>query len=136
MTSNQVNVKQLTGSTPSNHSSVQYSTFYKWNVSEWIGYKTVWKDGVDMVNFVWCKACAKHAADIKKDRNIRGVARKEIDKFAVGTSNVTKFNVTRHLGGIVSILSCILIKALSQEIKRWIVRDALQQNSEQVAEKV
>ena len=76
---------------------VQLSTFQKWNIGDVTGYKTQVIDSKNMVVLVWCKTCARHVNEIRKDPKIRGTALREIDKYVMGTNYVTKWTVQRHL---------------------------------------
>lgn len=79
--------------------TVQLCTFLKWNLGGVIGHKSSTDDsGRPIVTNVWCKLCARHADNIKKDPRIRGQALTDIDKYIIGTNFITKHSVTRHLG--------------------------------------
>ena len=39
--------------------SIELSTFLKYGLAEVIGHKTVETGGKTLVNYVWCKVCAK-----------------------------------------------------------------------------
>ena len=40
--------------------TVELSTFLKYEKCDLLGYKTLEKEGKKLVNFVWCKVCAKY----------------------------------------------------------------------------
>ena len=56
--------------------SVSLDTFQNWRKENIFGYKT-FKDskGQTMVNFIWCKLCAKYEKEIMNSSSIRGSAR-------------------------------------------------------------
>lgn len=79
---------------------VQLSTFQSWQVSDVLGIKTETTTGnVCRVVEVWCRICSKHASKIRGDSRLRGQAKSEIDIFVMGTTNVTKHSIMRHLHG-------------------------------------
>ena len=50
--------------------AVDMSTFLKWGKEEGIGYKTEEVNDKKVVNFVWCKVCARYKEAIL--RNVKG----------------------------------------------------------------
>ena len=63
-----------------------------------IGYKTTEIDGKTMVNFAWCKLCAKHKNSIYNNPKCKGNAKKSAEVYIAGTNNITKWSIERHLG--------------------------------------
>ena len=39
---------------------IKFNVFNKWEFKDIFGYKIIKEEGIDYVNFVWCKICAKH----------------------------------------------------------------------------
>ena len=72
---------------------------------------------------VMCKLCAKHIDKMRGDYRIKGRARSEIDKYAIGTNFVTKYTVTRHLSGTAH--------RISQELENSLPRTMTSQDSGQ-----
>ena len=77
-------------------SSVQISTFLKWNLSSF-GYETKTINERVMVTKIWCKVCRPYIDKIKADKRIRGKAQKDIEAYVTGSSYVTKHTATRHI---------------------------------------
>jgi len=73
--------------------SLSLSTFLNYQVSSFIGYKTVEKNGATLVNFVWCKMCAKYKNEISNSSMVRGNAKTAALAFINGTNSVTKHQV-------------------------------------------
>ena len=78
---------------------VKLKTFQSWGKCNIIGHKTVLKDGITYVNFIWCKVCAKNESVIKADKSCKGEVAEAMLQFVKGMSNVTKHTVMRHLQG-------------------------------------
>ena len=79
--------------------TVKLKTFNTWPKTNLIGYKTIEKEGVTYVNFVWCKVCARNEAVIRADKSCRGEAAEAMLKYVKGTNYVTKHTVMRHFDG-------------------------------------
>lgn len=62
-----------------------------------------------MVETIWCNTCRKYLNRIVADSTIKGLAVKEVQKYAEGTDSITKFTAKRHLQSLVSILKPELI---------------------------
>ena len=75
--------------------SVQLRTFQSWNVDDVFDIEKTEIDGVVMVTKLYRKLCRKQLREIKKHG--KGVAAKEVEMYANGTSNVTKFTAKRHI---------------------------------------
>ena len=71
-------------------SSVELSTFLRYQSSDVLGYKTLEKDGKTLVNFVWCKVCAKFKTQIQSSSSVKGSAKTASLAFINGTNSVTK----------------------------------------------
>ena len=54
-------------------SSVQLSTFLRWNLESY-GYETAPINDRVMVTKIWCKVCRTYIDKIKQDKRIRGQA--------------------------------------------------------------
>ena len=65
-------------STKGNMVSLQTFQTYETNV---IGYKTVNIEGKIMVNFAWCKLCAKHKNTIHNNPKCKGSAKKSAEVY-------------------------------------------------------
>ena len=64
-----------------------------------IGYKVEKVNGRELVNFVWCKVCARNKDALLTHPNCKGTVKKSVNAYVDGTNYVTKHNVTRHLEG-------------------------------------
>ena len=53
-----------------------------------------------MVNFAWCKLCAKYKNTIYNNPKCKGNAKKSAEVYIRGTNNITKWSIDRHLGNI------------------------------------
>ena len=71
---------------------VELKTFLNWGKEQIIGYKTIKEADKVMVNFVWCKICARYKTEILG--RLRGKAKTVAASFLDGTNNVTKFSVS------------------------------------------
>ena len=60
------------------------------NLSHIFTVDKVEKDGVLMVEKIYCMICQKHLDKIRRDPNIKGVAEKDAVKYTEGTDLVTK----------------------------------------------
>ena len=72
--------------------SLLLSTFLSYKLTDIIGHKTINKDGKVLVNFVWCKLCAKHKNQLQNS-SVKGSAKTSALAFIDGTSSVTKHQV-------------------------------------------
>ena len=64
---------------------VELSTFISWEKSSSIGHKTITKpNGKTMVNFVWCKVCARYDNQIV--HRVKGSAKSSVLAFIKGTN--------------------------------------------------
>ena len=70
---------------------VELTTFKSWGKCDVIGHKTVDVNGKTMVNFVWCKICARHKSAIQSQ--VRGSAKISVLAFINDTNSVTRFQV-------------------------------------------
>ena len=52
-------------------------------------------DGKEMVNYIWCKVCAKHKQLIYSNPSCKGRARAGVDKYIIGTNFVSKWTIER-----------------------------------------
>ena len=77
--------------------NVNLSTFLSWKKEGVIGYKTEKLEGKKVVNFVWCKICARYKETILS--RLKGSVKVSALAFIDGTNFVTKHSVTRHLDG-------------------------------------
>ena len=79
--------------------SVELYTFEKYGKSAIIGHKTIDKDNKTLVNFIWCKLCAKHKTVILSNPSCKGKAVHELqaEAYISGTNSVSKWNIDRHL---------------------------------------
>ena len=77
--------------------SVELGTFRSWGKKKIFGVKTVedTKSGRTMVNFIWCKVCAKHEKAIMSSPLVKGSAKNSVQSFIDGTNSVTKFQVCK-----------------------------------------
>ena len=73
--------------------SLALSTFLSYGVTDIIGYRSIEKDLKTVVNFVWCKLCAKHKDIISQSSTLKGTAKTSAMAFVIGTSSVTKYQV-------------------------------------------
>ena len=53
--------------------SIELSTFLKYGLTKVIGHKTVEAGGKTLVNYVWCKVCAKFKTQIESYRTSKVV---------------------------------------------------------------
>ena len=84
----------MASSTTRTGNSVSLDTFQNWRKENILGYKT-FKDSKwhMMVNFIWCKLCAKYEKEIMNSSLIRGNERAAAHSFIDGTNSVTKHQV-------------------------------------------
>ena len=68
--------------------SVKVSTFKSWGYGSSTKYNTKIVEGVEIVYIVSCVLCEKYLSKIKTDPKFKGQINKEVEKFAVGTTNV------------------------------------------------
>ena len=71
---------------------VSVRTFDSWGKSDIFGRKTSVIDGKEMVNFMWCKICAKYKTEISQ--HLKGVALTSALAMADGTNYVAKHSVS------------------------------------------
>ena len=69
-----------------------------------IGYKTINIEGKIIVNFAWCKLCAKRKNTIYNNPKCKGNAKKSAEVYIRGINNITKWSIDRHLGNIKNYL--------------------------------
>ena len=72
--------------------SIELSTFLKHGLTEVIIHKTMETGGKTLVNYVWCKVCAKFRTQIESSLNVEGGAKTAL-VFINGTNSVTKQQV-------------------------------------------
>ena len=82
-------------------SKVELSTFLSWGKENIIGYKTENDASTNrvLVNFAWCKICARNKNAILVHPNCKGPVKKSVLAYIEGTNYVSKHNVHRHLEG-------------------------------------
>ena len=85
------------GDKKSKDNNVNLSTFLSWKKEGFIGYKTEEIEGKKVVNFVWCKVCARYKETILS--RLKGSVKTSACSLIDGTNFVTKHSVTRHLDG-------------------------------------
>ena len=83
---------------------VSLQTFQTYETNNVIGCKTINIEGKIMVNFAWCKLCAKHKNTIYNNPKCKGSAKKLAEVYIKGTNNITKWSIDRHLGNIKNYL--------------------------------
>ena len=69
---------------------VSLQTFKTYETDNVIGYKTTNIEEKVMVNFAWCKLCAKHKNTIYSNPKCKGSAKKCAEVYIKGTNNITK----------------------------------------------
>ena len=69
--------------------SIELSTFLKYGLTK----ETVEAGGKTLVNYVWCKVCAKFKAQFESSSNVKGSAKTSGLAFINGTNSVTKYQV-------------------------------------------
>ena len=79
---------------------VSLQAFQTYKANNVIGYKTINIEGKTMVNFAWCKLCAKHKNTIYNNPKCKGSAKKSPEVYIKGTKGITKWSIDRHLGNI------------------------------------
>ena len=72
---------------------IELSRFLKYGLTEVIGHKTVETGGKTLVNYVWCKVCAKFKTQIESSSNIKGCAKASALVFINGTNSVSEHQV-------------------------------------------
>ena len=90
---------------------MKLSTFLSWGKENVIGFKTDEKSGTTVVNYAWCKVCAKNYDSIIKIPFFKGEIKTAVKTFVDGTNNLTKYKIERHL------------KSKSHEIARSVEQD-------------
>ena len=89
--------------------SIELSTFLKYGLTEVISHKTAEAGGKILVNYVWCKVCAKFKTQIESSSNVKVSAKTSALAFINGTNSVTK-----HQVWIFSVIyTCLVYKILS-----------------------
>ena len=83
---------------------VSLQTFQTYETSNVIVYKTINIEGKIMVNFAWCKLCAKHKNTIYNNPKCKVNAKKSAEVYIRGTNNITNWSIDRHLGNIKNYL--------------------------------
>ena len=81
--------------------AVESSTFEKYGKSYVIGSKTEVRNAKNMVTFIWCKLCAKHKDAILRNPLCKGNAKTAVEAYINGTNYVSKWNIDRHLEGMI-----------------------------------
>ena len=79
---------------------MRLTTFEKWDLSDIFGYETELDSNgkTKWVTKVWCKLCCSHTdACTGQQLSLRGSAHDLANNFMVGTNNVTKDNLCKHL---------------------------------------
>ena len=84
--------------------TVSLQTFQTYEANNFIGYKTINTEGKIMVNFAWCKLCAKHRNTIYNNPKCKRSAKKSAEVYIKGTNNINKSSIDRHLGNIKNYL--------------------------------
>ncbi|XP_065650803.1 uncharacterized protein LOC136078922 [Hydra vulgaris] len=79
------------------NTKIKLSVFNKWDFKDIFGWKIVNEDGIDYINFIWCKICANRSSRSMKPREIRGATKLSSDNFTNGTNFITKHTIQRHL---------------------------------------
>ena len=79
---------------------VSLQTFQTYKTNNIIGYKTINIEGKIIVNFAWCKLCAKRKNTIYNNPKCKGNAKKSAEVYITGTNNITKWSIDRHLCNI------------------------------------
>lgn len=59
-------------------SKVDLLTFKKWGKDNVIGYKVEKVNGRELVNFVWCKVCARNKDALLTHPNCKGTVKKSV----------------------------------------------------------
>lgn len=70
----------------------EISTFTSWGREDTLGYHTKPEGNKTLVNYIWCKLCAKHKDKIT--HRLKGAAINAAKAFTEGTNVVTKYNVS------------------------------------------
>ena len=70
---------------------VELTTFNNWGKASIIGYKTEEENGKIMVNYIWCKVCARYKNQLLA--RLKGQVKKNVLAFIDGTNVVTKYQV-------------------------------------------
>ena len=83
---------------------VSLQTFQTYETNNVIVYKTINIEGKIMVNFAWCKLCAKHKNAIYNGPNCKANAKKSAEVYIRRRNNITKWSTDRHLGNIKNYL--------------------------------
>ena len=83
---------------------VSLQTFQTYKTNNIIGYKTINIEGKIIVNFAWCKLCAKRKNTIYNNPKCKGNAKKSAGVYIRGINNITKWSIDRHLGNIKNYL--------------------------------
>ena len=83
---------------------VSLQTFQTYKTNNIIGYKTINIEGKIIVNFAWCKLCAKRKNTIYNNPKCKGNAKKSAEVYIRGINNITKWSIDRHLGNIKNYL--------------------------------
>ena len=71
--------------------SIELSTSLKYGLTE--GHTTVETGGKTLVNYAWCKVCAKFKTQTESSSNVKGSAKISTLAFINGTNSVTKHQV-------------------------------------------
>lgn len=74
---------------------VSLKTFESWGKNDIFGHKVTVVEGREMVNFMWCKLCAKYKKEISQ--HLKGVALASALAMANGTNFVAKHSVSTVL---------------------------------------
>jgi len=85
--------------------SVSLKTFLNYGKADIFGYKKENKNGVDMVNKVWCLICSRNKEALIKSDECKGQAKKAMMKYIDGTNFVTSHTLKRHLESKVHLLA-------------------------------
>ena len=83
---------------------VSLQTFQTYETNNVIVYKTINIEGKIMVNFAWCKLCAKHKNTIYNNPKCKVNAKKSAEVYIRGTNNIINWSIDGHLGNIKNYL--------------------------------
>ena len=78
---------------PKGNSIDELSMFLKYGLTEVISHKTVETGCKTLVNYVWCKVCAKFKTQIESSSNVTGSGKTSALAFISGTNSVMKYQV-------------------------------------------
>ena len=76
---------------------VKLLTFNSWRKKSVLGYKTVERDGISYVNFIWCKVCSTNSNAMLNHHKCKGGVTNSVKTFINGMNGVTKHFVDCQL---------------------------------------